>query len=176
MNYEGWLKPDSEIKHGERSRPGCSSARPALNSEDSRPPTRWNIFTPHGEPRGRGSLRPRPARSPDPTWEFGLKINAFREFTDVLKINAGLTSSAGLQSQRDCVLQPKVARHELPWAVMRWVANPNGVAVGGIRCATTPLGLQPAMTLSQGSSRLRCAAARHAQPWALWRNPFGIQL
>src|ERR1041385_9428417 len=32
------------------------------------------------------------------------------------------------QSQRDCVPQPWVARHELPWVDVRWQHNPEGVA------------------------------------------------
>src|SRR5436305_1222206 len=32
-----------------------------------------------------------------------------------------------LQSQRDCVLQPRVARNELPWGAERSVTNPEGV-------------------------------------------------
>ena len=47
------------------------------------------------------------------------------------------------QSQRDCVLQPKVARHELPWVAGRLVFNPNGVASRFHDRATTPLGLLP---------------------------------
>ena len=31
------------------------------------------------------------------------------------------------QSQRDCALQPKVARHELPWVAAANIFNPNGV-------------------------------------------------
>jgi hypothetical protein len=34
-----------------------------------------------------------------------------------------------LQSQRDCVLQPRVVRHELPWVrIGKNAINPNGVA------------------------------------------------
>ena len=33
-----------------------------------------------------------------------------------------------LQSQRDCVLQPRVARNELPWVTGGELFNPNGVA------------------------------------------------
>jgi hypothetical protein len=32
-----------------------------------------------------------------------------------------------LQSQRDCVLQPTVARNELPWVAEKISTNPNGV-------------------------------------------------
>jgi hypothetical protein len=38
-----------------------------------------------------------------------------------------LRSGLIVQSQRDCVLQPKVARHELPWENDANELNPNGV-------------------------------------------------
>ena len=31
------------------------------------------------------------------------------------------------QSQRDCVLQPRVARHELPWVTRKWNPTPTGL-------------------------------------------------
>src|SRR5436190_14939618 len=33
-----------------------------------------------------------------------------------------------LQSQRDCISQPRVARNELPWVSKQNLSNPNGVA------------------------------------------------
>ena len=51
------------------------------------------------------------------------------------------------QSQRDCVLQPKVARNELPWVIVQHGINRNAVAAilfsfgGRVTLATTPLGL-----------------------------------
>ena len=56
--------------------------------------------------------------------------NAFRKFR--AKANSGGTvgKSTVLQSQRDCVFQPGVARHELPWVPGPIVFNPNGVASG----------------------------------------------
>ncbi|NBV23228.1 MAG: hypothetical protein EBS05_15075 [Proteobacteria bacterium] len=66
----------------------------------------------------------------------------------------GLPKKLGaLQSQRDCVLQPRVARHELPWVAVRQILNPNGVVPRFIR-ATTPLGLSCGGAVSQGSSCL----------------------
>src|SRR6266566_4487632 len=77
---------------------------------------------------------------------------------------------AQLQSQRDCVLQPRVARDELPW---EWASGGflprRGCGFVGQRSATTPLGL----TLSD---RKFPRVARPSQPWALGRNPFGIRL
>ena len=72
-----------------------------------------------------------------------------------------------VQSQRDCVLQPRVARNELPWVSSRTVFNPNGVVSCFERRATTPLGL----TVSSTHPRV----ARSSQPWAVRRNPFGIR-
>ncbi|MEI6782897.1 MAG: hypothetical protein WCQ21_18470, partial [Verrucomicrobiota bacterium] len=36
---------------------------------------------------------------------------------------------SNLQSQRDCVLQPRVASRELPWVSVRAVFNPNDCAL-----------------------------------------------
>src|SRR5439155_8223144 len=77
------------------------------------------------------------------------------------------------QSQRDCVLQPKVARNELPWVIGEQIINRNAVAAipfsfgVHVTLATTPLGL---VILFRPFPRL----ARVSQPWALGRNPVGI--
>jgi hypothetical protein len=36
--------------------------------------------------------------------------------------------NAGWQSQRDCILQPRVARYELPWVLARSILNPKRVS------------------------------------------------
>ena len=72
-----------------------------------------------------------------------------------------------VQSQRDCVLQPRVARNELPWVSSEMVFNPNGVVSHSDRRAATPLGLF--------ASRACPRVARSSQPWALSRNPVGIR-
>ena len=60
-----------------------------------------------------------------------------------------------LQSQRDCVLQPRVAESaRLPWVRVRAIFNPNGVVPPVRHRATTPLGLADTTRFSQGSSRL----------------------
>ena len=60
-----------------------------------------------------------------------------------------------LPSQRDCVLQPRVAESaRLPWVSVRAIFNPNGVASPLHHRATTPLGLADTPCFSQGSSRL----------------------
>jgi len=77
-----------------------------------------------------------------------------------------------VQSQRDCVLQPRVVRNELPWEISPAIPNPNGVAathVVPVACAATLSGLK---ILQTHFSRV----ARCSQPWALCRNPFGIRV
>jgi len=76
-----------------------------------------------------------------------------------------------LQSQRDCVTQPRVARNELPWVKGPMIRNPNGVVARFYSRGHRP---QP----FQGCLRCRVRfprVARSSQPWALLRNPFGIQ-
>ena len=46
-----------------------------------------------------------------------------------------------LQSQRDCVLQPRVARHELPWESGPSVHNPERVAANSLRGGRNPVGV-----------------------------------
>ena len=58
------------------------------------------------------------------------------------------------QSQRDCVLQPRVARNELPWEIVPSEANPNGVVADVGQRAATPLELGFFPALTQGSSCL----------------------
>ena len=70
-----------------------------------------------------------------------------------------------LQSQRDCVNLPKVARHELPWVVVVKAFNPNGVAPRFSRRAATPLGLLTCDALTQGSS---CLATLGFEPESRW--------
>src|SRR5258706_15790282 len=75
-----------------------------------------------------------------------------------------------LQSQRDCVLQPGVARNELPWVTAgERPATPTGLCLlAAAKTDATPLGL---VTFLRRFPRL----ARSSQPWALRRNPFGIR-
>src|SRR5207302_4349164 len=42
------------------------------------------------------------------------------------------------QSQRDCVHQPKVARHELPWVIIEQIINRNAVAAIFLRQRFNP--------------------------------------
>jgi outer membrane protein TolC len=87
-----------------------------------------------------------------------------------------------IQSQRDCVLQPKVASGELPW-VFGWISGstlkglwPRAFAVetqGG--SATTLSGLDMFLGYPRvASPSFVKSTTEGRQPWALWRNPFGI--
>jgi len=80
----------------------------------------------------------------------------------------GIEWRAPLESRRDSALQPRVARHELPWVTAGMAPNPNGV-VSRVRqmpqprwgcCVATPVP----------------RVARASQPWALIWNPVGIQI
>ena len=97
--------------------------------------------------------------------EAGFSLNTFREFTAAHKTNERWTPTAFLQSQRDCVLQPKVARNELPWVAKQSWFNPNGAAATSLGFAATPLGLWFTATVSQGSS---CLATLGYEPESLW--------
>src|SRR5881396_2017156 len=82
---------------------------------------------------------------------------------------------AVLQSQRDCVCQPRVARNELPWVAARSVSNPNGVASRFHGLAATPLGLFVLAAMSQGSSFLATLGFRLESLWdSVLQFPKGI--
>ena len=102
----------------------------------------------------------------------------------------------GIQSQRDCATKPRVARNELPWVTAdRLVNNPERVVASPATVATrTFVGslvapfVEPETSISQMSVAPRRnpfrvvlllprfpRVARSSQPWALLRNPFGIQ-
>jgi len=86
----------------------------------------------------------------------GLYPNAFRIFR-ARSVSYGTTERPmALQSQRDCVLQPRVAESaRLPWEDGSLAVNPNGVAASGEARWSQPLwgrGLRTIFT--QGSSRL----------------------
>ena len=101
-------------------------------------------------------MQPRPMRA---------NSNTFRKFRAMETSDATPECPALLQSQRDCVLQPRVARHELPWVAVSGVINPNGVVSGATGRAATPLGLCAFDPISQGSS---CLAAPGFAPESLW--------
>ena len=107
--------------------------------------------------------------------------NVFRQFGAKEKTSGTREKLAALQSQGDCVFQPRVVPQsgKLPGVPGRLDFNPNGVVSLFRRRAATPLGLFAfghTFPRVARPSRLRFATARHAQPWALNRNPFGIHL
>ena len=106
-----------------------------------------------------------------------LKANTFREFHCHQETDERTENSVFLQSQRDCVLQPRVARNELPWVAARQVFNPNGVVSRGHGWTATPLGWVGGGVVSQGSS---CLATQGFEPESLWDSalefPKGIRL
>ena len=71
------------------------------------------------------------------------------------------------ESQRDSGLQPKVARHELPWVnVIRKFSNPNGVAASRRPTMTQPRwGCGDLSRLTQGSSSLATLGWRTQSRW-----------
>src|SRR5436190_23697184 len=81
-------------------------------------------------------------------------------------------AECAIQSRRDCVLQSRVARNELPWV---WPGDGDSTLKGlwpqlagcENRRATTLSGLV-------GSSESVPRVARSSQLWALLRNPVGI--
>ena len=98
----------------------------------------------------------------------GIRIQAgLNNFTSKLS-TVGAPRQRGGQSQRNCVLQPRVARHELPWETGAKAQQPQrgcGPAGEGGR---NPVGVE---TITGIAPRV----ARASQPGALGRNPFGIQ-
>ena len=75
-----------------------------------------------------------------------------------------------LQSQRDCVSQPRVARNELPWVHSDKDAQPQrGCGHTRGSCCMVPQPLQGCIHCSPFPR-----VARSSQPWTLGRNPVGI--
>ena len=87
------------------------------------------------------------------------------------RLHAAVRESAPRQSQRDCVLQPRVARHVLPWVAVNFILNPNGVVSGCHPRATTPLGLLAHAALTQGSA---CRATLGFEPESLRDSNAGL--
>ena len=98
--------------------------------------------------------------------------NAFRKYLAQEKLGRAWEQLAVLQSQRDCVLQPRVASSELPWVPARMDCNPNGAPTGLSHGPATEPQPRRGCLLSNTLPRV----ARSSQPWALSRNPFGIHL
>ncbi len=84
----------------------------------------------------------------------------------------GFSKPAGIrQSQRDCITQPRVARHELPWVNRQINKQPQrGCSLlQSFRFDATPLGLKLFFNIFP-------RVARAWQPWANGLNPVGIRL
>src|SRR6266568_5911840 len=98
-------------------------------------------------------------------WQVGADDNTLRKF--YAKDNPGgmREPPAVRQSQRDCVVQPRVARNELPWVPGRVAFNPNGVAPPLCCRAVTPLGLFAFGHVSQGSSFLATLGFESESLW-----------
>lgn len=75
--------------------------------------------------------------------------------------------SAILQSQRDCVSQPRVASHELPWVNGPNSLNPEGVASGASDHCSNPFRVRGILQTTR-------RVARDSQPRAEGWNPVGI--
>jgi hypothetical protein len=84
---------------------------------------------------------------------------------------------ARVESQRDSITKPRVARHELPWVWSKQeLANPEGVAASdrnGPASPRTVLCCNPFRV--EGPTRRPPRVARASQPWAGRYNPFGIE-
>src|SRR3989442_1149043 len=65
----------------------------------------------------------------------------FRNKASEIMIGNPATRTA--QSQRDCVLQPRVARNKLPWERNANPTNPNGVAAKNFLRPASPEWTQP---------------------------------
>ena len=88
-----------------------------------------------------------------------------------------------LQSQRDCVLQPRVATNELPWVMFACAPqlrrscaiNRNNAMPQSLRMGLIIRGVGATSSRLRGVDVPRFPrVARCSQPWALLQNPFGI--
>ena len=116
----------------------------------------------------KGRLKPCAIRQPSspPLIRYGLDVRIFRGRS----VPYGTTERpVVLQSQRDCVLQPRVAESaKLPWVSVRAIFNPND-------CVPTPPSCHnPTIWGCPTPPAFPRVARSGSQPWALGRNPFGI--
>ena len=75
------------------------------------------------------------------------------------------SGAAGVESQRDSGLTPRVARNELPWGRFENAPNPNGVAARWLQRDATPLGLKSSRPVTQGSSFLATLGWKTQSLW-----------
>src|SRR5258708_6981173 len=74
------------------------------------------------------------------------------------------------QSQRDCASKPRVARNELPWVNVHPSCQPQRGCATARRQRRNPL-----WGWGNSTALPREAPAAPSQPWALLRNPVGIE-
>ncbi len=128
-------------------------------------------------------VKPKETTPPDataPAVVASLTVIGFLMFAANASANIISPTGAGqkpnerwvLQSQRDCVVQPRVARNELPWVLGSGFINPNGVESRIGNQAATPSGLFTFGHLSQGSSFL---ATLGFGPESLWDSTIGFK-
>ena len=88
-----------------------------------------------------------------------------------------------LQSRRDCVLQPRVARNELPWVMSACAPQlRRSCAINGNNAMPQSLGMgliirgvgATSSGVERGGRPSFPRVARCSLPWALLQNPFGI--
>ena len=136
-----------------------------------------------GEGRGERGAPPmrtvsplRSASSPQPSPPFRTEERE-PEATVLTARTFAKTDSAfrhsNRESQRDSGLQPRVARHELPWECGQEIHNPNGVAARRTHGAATPLGLEKVLLPTQGSSCLATLGWRTQPRWG-WPTSGGV--
>src|SRR6266705_3154727 len=87
-------------------------------------------------------------------------------------LHGSLRPGAEEESRRDSATKPRVARNELPWVTAPSRANPERVEA----LYRWLLDRNGGTTLSglRSLRHRRPRVARSSQPWALLRNPFGI--
>jgi hypothetical protein len=103
------------------------------------------------------------------TWHagrFSFSSTTVEEHCHLVKTDGG----PFLESQRDSVSKPRVVAHATTLGLGQDEFNPNGVAsrCGHPNYGATPLGLFEFPLLPR--------VARSSQPWALRRNPVGIDV
>jgi hypothetical protein len=86
-----------------------------------------------------------------------------------------LRSGLVAQSQRDCVLQPKVARNELPWERYAQESNLNGVVARRRSPMPQPCWGCDSRRLTQGGSFLATLGFEAESLWDSWTVRLALQ-
>jgi len=109
--------------------------------------------------------RPKETTPPDTAAPAVVSLVLFGLLCFGSEVSATARNVAAQQSQRDCVVQPRVARNELPWVKDQEIFNPNGVVSRRNERAATPLGLSSFGRNSQGASFLATLGYGMASLW-----------